>query len=31
VINEPLMGHAAPAHIQEAFFARILEHVKQAK
>lgn len=31
VINEPLMGHAAPAHIQEAFFARILEHVKQVK
>ena len=31
VINEPLMGHAAPAHIQNAFFARILEHVKQAK
>lgn len=31
VINEPLMGHAAPAHIQEAFFKRILKHVgKQA-
>lgn len=28
VINEPLMGHAAPAHIHEAFFKRILEHVK---
>ncbi|MCP4785654.1 MAG: acetylxylan esterase [Fuerstiella sp.] len=27
VINEPLMGHAAPAHIQEAFFARVLQHV----
>jgi cephalosporin-C deacetylase len=31
VINEPLMGHAAPAHIQEAFFTRILEHAKLAK
>jgi len=29
VINEPLMGHAAPAHIQEAFFQQILDHVKQ--
>lgn len=29
VINEPLMGHAAPAHIHDAFFQRILEHVKQ--
>ena len=27
VINEPLMGHAAPTHIREAFFDRILEHV----
>lgn len=27
VINEPHMGHAAPAPIQEAFFARVLEHV----
>ncbi|MEO2027954.1 MAG: acetylxylan esterase, partial [Fuerstiella sp.] len=27
VINEPLMGHAAPAHIQQAFFARVLQHV----
>ena len=27
IINEPLMGHAAPTHIQEAFFARVLEHV----
>ena len=26
VITEPLMGHAAPAHIQAAFFKRILEH-----
>lgn len=31
VINEPLMGHAAPAHIQEAFFKKILEHAKLAK
>ena len=28
VINEPLMGHAAPAHITNAFFARVLEHVQ---
>lgn len=27
IINEPLMGHAAPEHIQDAFFARVLEHV----
>ena len=27
MINEPLMGHAASAHIQQAFFKRILEHV----
>ena len=26
-INEPLMGHAAPAHIQEAFMQAVLEHV----
>lgn len=31
VINEPLMGHAAPAHIQEAFFARILEHARHSR
>ncbi|MDA0282630.1 MAG: acetylxylan esterase [Planctomycetota bacterium] len=31
MINEPLMGHAAPAHIHEAFFARVLEHVRQTK
>lgn len=31
VINEPLMGHAAPKHIQDAFWARILEHAKRAK
>ena len=29
IVNEPLMGHAAPSHIQEAFFARILKHVEQ--
>ncbi len=28
MINEPLMGHAAPPHIQAAFFDRVLEHVK---
>ncbi len=27
VINEPLMGHAAPTHIHEAFFNRVLHHV----
>ena len=27
VINEPLMGHAAPAHIKEAFMQAVLEHV----
>ncbi len=27
IINEPLMGHAAPAHIHAAFFNRVLEHV----
>lgn len=31
VINEPLMGHAAPKHIQDAFWARILEHAKRSK
>lgn len=30
VINEPLMGHAAPAHIQAAFFEKVLEHVGKA-
>lgn len=29
VLNEPHMGHAAPAHIRKAFFERILQHVKQ--
>jgi cephalosporin-C deacetylase len=27
IINEPLMGHAAPAHIHAAFFDRVLRHV----
>ena len=27
VINEPMMGHAAPTHIHEAFFKRVLQHV----
>jgi cephalosporin-C deacetylase-like acetyl esterase len=30
VINEPLMGHAAPRHIHDAFFARIQQHVRAA-
>ncbi len=29
VINEPLMGHAAPAHIHKAFFDAIQEHARQ--
>ena len=29
MINEPLMNHAAPPHIQEAFLVRILDHVKR--
>lgn len=29
MINEPLMNHAAPAHIQEAFLAHVLDHVKR--
>ncbi|MFH1268292.1 MAG: acetylxylan esterase, partial [Planctomycetota bacterium] len=29
IINEPLMGHAAPSHIHEAFFERVLRHVQQ--
>lgn len=28
IINEPMMGHAAPPHIQKAFFDRVLKHVK---
>lgn len=31
VINEPLMSHAAPAPIKEAFFKRILQHIEQSK
>ncbi len=29
VLNEPLMGHAAPQHIRTAFFEQIQKHVKQ--
>jgi len=29
MVNEPLMGHAAPQHIQDAFFAKVLEHVSR--
>lgn len=29
MINEPLMGHAAPQHIQAAFNAKVLDHVKR--
>jgi cephalosporin-C deacetylase len=28
MINEPRMGHAAPAHIHDAFFKRVLEHIQ---
>ncbi len=28
-INEPLMGHAAPAHIHAAFLKAVLEHVRK--
>jgi cephalosporin-C deacetylase len=28
IINEPLMGHAAPQHIRDTFFKQIREHVK---
>ncbi|PHR92784.1 MAG: acetylxylan esterase [Blastopirellula sp.] len=31
VINKPLMGHAAPADIQTAFFDAILKHVEDQK
>ncbi|MFH1921639.1 MAG: hypothetical protein ABIP48_17380 [Planctomycetota bacterium] len=27
--GEPLMGHAAPSHIHEAFFERVLRHVQE--
>lgn len=30
IINEPTMGHAAPQHIHEAFFNRVLEHVQRS-
>lgn len=30
VINEPHMGHAAPPHIQKAFFDQVLAHVNHA-
>ena len=29
IINEPLMGHAAPQHIQDAFFAHVMENVQR--
>ncbi len=29
IINEPLMGHAAPLHIRNAFFEQIQKHVRQ--
>ncbi|WP_417384792.1 acetylxylan esterase [Gimesia sp.] len=29
IINKPLMGHAAPADIQKAFFDAVLEHVEE--
>jgi cephalosporin-C deacetylase-like acetyl esterase len=29
IINEPLMGHAAPSHIQAAFFEAIVKHAKR--
>ncbi len=29
MLNEPLMNHAAPPHIQEAFLTRVLNHVKR--
>ena len=29
IINEPLMGHAAPQHIQDAFFDAIVKHTKR--
>lgn len=29
MINEPRMGHAAPGHIHDAFFAKVLEHVRE--
>lgn len=29
IINEPQMGHAAPPHLQEAFFEKVLKHVRR--
>lgn len=29
MLNEPLMNHAAPPHIQRVFFARVLDHVER--
>jgi cephalosporin-C deacetylase-like acetyl esterase len=31
VINETLMGHAAPQHVRDAFFKQIQEHVKNTR
>ncbi len=31
IINEPLMSHAAPAHIHKAFFEAVKKHVKQTR
>jgi len=31
VINEPLMGHAAPRRIQDAFFKQIQKHIQKQK
>ena len=31
IINEPLMGHAAPQHIRDAFFKQIQKYVRQKK
>lgn len=31
IIHEPLMGHAAPPHIHDAFFACVLAHVEKKK
>ncbi|MCA9137545.1 MAG: acetylxylan esterase [Planctomycetales bacterium] len=29
IINEPAMGHAAPEHIKQAFFEKVLEHANR--
>lgn len=31
ILNEPLMAHAAPAHIHNAFFEAVLQHVREQK